>query len=50
MDFWKRCKSHGWMAGAGLGVLFLLAGAFLGQFQTIWQKAVLICLECIGIG
>lgn len=50
MDFWKRCKSHGWIAGTALGLLFLLLGAFLGQFQVIWQKAVLICLECIGIG
>lgn len=50
MNFWKCCRSHGWILGTALGVLFLCIGASLGQFQTIWQKAVMICLECIGIG
>ena len=30
--------------------VFLAAGAFHGQFAVIWKKAVMICLECIGIG
>ena len=50
MDFWKRCKAHGWILGTAVGFLFLFIGASLGQLQTIWQKAVMICLECIGIG
>ena len=33
-------------AGAG----FLCAGYLRGEVQTIMNKAVRICLECIGIG
>ena len=32
------------------GGLFLGLGAMQGQFSVIWQKAVMICLECIGLG
>lgn len=50
MDFWKRCKRHAWIPGALAGALFLGLGAFQGQLDVIWKKAVMICLECIGIG
>ena len=40
MGFWKGCKQ----------VLLLGLGAFQGQLDVIWRKAVMICLECIGIG
>ena len=33
-----------------LMAVFLVIGIVQGQFAVIWQKAVMICLECIGIG
>lgn len=39
-----------WSIGAALGVIFLVIGAFSDQFAEIYRKAVMICLECIGIG
>lgn len=50
MDFWKNCKYPLWPAGVLLGLIFLGIGAYQGQFAVILQKAVMICLECIGIG
>ncbi len=50
MDFWRICKERGFLLGMALGVLFLGIGAFQGQLSVIWKKAVMICLECIGIG
>ncbi len=49
MDFLKN-KSHRWLWGVLAGILFLGAGAAKGQFSVIFRKAVMICLECIGIG
>jgi hypothetical protein len=39
-----------WSIGVALGVIFLVIGAFSDQFAEIYRKAVMICLECIGIG
>ena len=50
MNFWNSCKRYAWVFGTFLGVLFLGIGAAQGQFAVIWKKAVMICLECIGIG
>lgn len=50
MRFWKNNRPPLWLWGALAGVLFLGAGMALKQFGTIWQKAVMICMECIGIG
>ncbi len=50
MSFWQRNKRRVWILGVLAGALFLAAGAFQGQFAVIWKKAVMICLECIGIG
>lgn len=33
-----------------VGIVFLLVGIKDGQLQDMFQKAVTICLECIGIG
>lgn len=50
MDFWKSCKRYAWVLGVLVGILFLGIGVFQGQFAVIWKKAVMVCLECIGIG
>lgn len=46
----SRLPIPGWTAGVLAGVLFLSMGAVRGEFTVIFQKAVMICLECIGIG
>lgn len=48
MGFWKKYK--GWSLGVLIGAAFLGLGAAQGQLEVIWRKAVMICLECIGIG
>lgn len=50
MRFWKVCKERACLLGILAGVLFLGLGAWQGQLEEIWKKAVMICLECIGIG
>lgn len=50
MDFWKSLKPHTWILGVLTGAVFAAIGAAQGQFAIIWKKAVMICLECIGIG
>ena len=50
MRFWQNSKRYAWVLGVLVGLLFIGTGAFLGQFTVIWKKAVMICLECIGIG
>jgi hypothetical protein len=39
-----------WSIGVALGVVFLVIGIVSGQCAEIFRKAVMICLECIGIG
>lgn len=50
MGFWKKCNPRAWMLGVLAGAVFLTVGGFQGQLTVIWRKAVMICLECIGIG
>ena len=50
MRFWKKNKPPVWLMGMFIGILFFGAGAMQGQFEVIWKKAVMICMECIGIG
>lgn len=58
MDFWKSYNKaikkgvfgRGWMLGTGIGIVLLVLGAYHEQFTDIYRKAVMICLECIGIG
>lgn len=39
-----------WSIGVMIGVICLVLGARQNQFADIYRKAVMICLECIGIG
>lgn len=39
-----------WIWGFAAGIIFLGIGAAEGQFFVLWRKAVMICMECIGIG
>lgn len=39
-----------WSIGVTIGVACLIIGFFDEQFAEIYRKAVMICLECIGIG
>ncbi len=32
------------------GLAFIALGLFRGEMQTVWRKAVNICMECVGIG
>lgn len=55
MSFWQRLSRvvkgiSLWQVGLGVGVLFLVFGFCQGQFTEIYRKAVMICMECIGIG
>ena len=34
----------------GIGAAFLLFGVLGGEAELVLQKAIRICLECIGIG
>lgn len=33
-----------------MGVAFLVSGLLQGDYYTTLQKAVRLCLECVGIG
>ena len=33
-----------------IGIVLIIAGIATGELPAIWQKAVIICLECIGLG
>lgn len=55
MNFWQnwnKCirRIPLWCVGVVLGILFLIIGYSENQFADIMQKAIMICLECIGIG
>ena len=49
----KRISSNTislWLVGVCIGVLFLGIGIGREQLTDMYRKAVMICLECIGIG
>lgn len=33
-----------------IGVVFMAMGVFRGETKVVLKKAIIICLECIGIG
>ena len=54
MHFWKHSKKRNhfpaWIWGVFAGIGFFGLGAAGGQFAVVWRKAVMLCMECIGIG
>lgn len=32
------------------GIALVIAGVFRGEAETVFNKAIRICMECIGIG
>lgn len=38
------------LAGIGTGLAMMLYGACRGEVSTVLNKAINICLECIGLG
>lgn len=34
----------------GLFVVFMIVGLSLGEYASVLEKAISICLSCIGIG
>lgn len=46
----EKRGGHGWLFGLLAGAVFFGIGAARGELAAIWQKAVMICMECIGIG
>ncbi len=47
-----KCKKRILFQGAALllSALMLAYGISRGELETVWNKAVNICLECIGLG
>ena len=39
-----------WLLGVSVGLLLFVAGFVMNQYDDIYRKAIMICLECIGIG
>ena len=33
-----------------VGILLIVFGVLRGEAETVYEKAIRICLECIGIG
>lgn len=55
MSFWQKLsrvisRISLWKVGVGIGGFFLIMGIYGKQFEELYRKAVIICLECIGIG
>lgn len=55
MNFWQMWSNRlkripPWTICFGIGIIFLIIGIFGGQLEEIYRKAIMICLECIGIG
>lgn len=33
-----------------IGLIFVAVGVWRGEVETVFRKAVTICMECIGLG
>ena len=43
-------KRKTWLVFAAVSLALVAAGLALGEYQTVLQKAITVCLDCIGIG
>ncbi|MBQ8527442.1 MAG: hypothetical protein IJ429_03125 [Lachnospiraceae bacterium] len=43
-------KNTKWIFGVSVGLLLFVMGFLTRQYDDIYRKAIMICLECIGIG
>lgn len=34
----------------GVSLALLIVGLLLGEYRAVLEKAVIVCLDCIGIG
>lgn len=48
MGFWKNNAAG--LALLCVGFVLLILGIARGEVATVFEKAVRICLECVGIG
>lgn len=48
MRFWRRYGAATVVLTVGL--VFLAIGVWRGEVETVFRKAVQICMECIGLG
>jgi len=46
----KKTLSYLKYALLALGIAFILVGVLREEYLVVLKKAVMICLECIGIG
>jgi hypothetical protein len=46
----ERIKSIISTALIAIGLIFIIVGISRGEAEVVFQKAINICLECIGIG
>lgn len=52
MEMWLKNYSHSIIAilAIAAGIAMMVYGAGRGEAETVFNKAVNICLECIGLG
>lgn len=46
----RKCPRSFGVAAAVAGMLMMFYGIYRGEMAVVLQKAINICLECIGIG
>lgn len=45
---WKVCAVQ--ITLLAVAVIFVCVGAYRGEVETVFTKAIRLCLECVGIG
>ena len=46
----EKLKGRAWMIVLAIALVSLGFGVFRGEIYEVFDKARLVCLECIGIG